>query len=113
MLRKLTTLFLSLLIVSSCAASSAKLAPRSCPQLQAGYVTGTLSPEGNAILEIVYPCAFDAMPVLVVSPAQSEGTLRVLNFSANSLTGEVGSIQVSGIPGMPVVFSYTATLPTP
>jgi len=113
MLRKLTTLFLSLLIVSSCAASSAKLAPRTCPQLQAGYVSGALDEYGNTILEINYPCPFPVMPVLVVSPAQSQGTLTVLNFSANSLTGEVGSIQVSGVPGMPVIFSYTATLPTP
>ena len=112
-MKKIILFTLALLIVSSCAASSAKLAPRSCPQMQAGYVSGTLSPEGNAIIEIVYPCAFDGMPVLTVSPAQSEGTLRVLNFSANSLTGAVGSIQVSGVPGMPVVFSYTATLPTP
>ncbi len=113
MLRKLTTLFLSLLIVSSCAASSAKLAPRTCPQLQAGYVSGTLDEYGNTILEIVYPCPFPVMPVLVVSPAQSEGTLRVLNFSANSLTGEVGSIHAQGLPNMPITFAWYATLPTP
>jgi len=113
MLRKLTTLFFALLIVSSCAASSAKLAPRTCPQLQAGYVSGTLSPEGNAILEINYPCAFDGLPVLVVSPAQSEGTLTVLNFSANSLTGAVGSIQVQGLPNTPITFAWYAVLPMP
>lgn len=112
-MKKIILFTLALLIVSSCAASSAKLAPRSCPQMQAGYVSGTLSPEGNAIIEIVYPCAFDGMPVLIVSPAQSEGTLRVLNFSANSLTGEVGSIQAQGLPGTPITFAWFATLPTP
>lgn len=74
---------------------------------------GTLDEYGNTILEVTYPCAFDEMPVLVVSPAQSEGTLRVMNFSANSLTGAVGSIQVQGLPGWAVTFAWTATLPTP
>jgi len=112
-MKKIILLTLALLIVSSCAASSMKLAPRTCPQLQAGYVSGTLDEYGNTILEINYPCPFPATPVLVVSPAQSEGTLRVLNFSANSLTGEVGSIQVQGSPNAPFTFAWHATLPTP
>lgn len=111
-MKKLILFSLALLVISSCAASSGKLAPRTCPAVQAGYVSGVLSPEGVAIIEVVYPCPFAAMPVLTVSPAQSEGTLRVVDFSANSLTGEVGSIQVQGIPNMPVTFAWIATMPT-
>ena len=112
-MKKLILFSLALLVISSCAASSGKLSPRTCPAVQAGYVSGTLDEYGNTILEVVYPCPFAAMPVLTVSPAQSEGTLRVVNFSANSLTGAVGSIQVQGLPNMPITFAWFATMPTP
>ena len=112
-MKKIIIFTLVLLIVSSCAASFAKLAPRTCPNVQAGWVSVTIGESGAEIIEVVYPCPFADLPVLGVSPAQGQGSFWVDTFQANSLTGAVGSIALLGTPGQVVTFSWLATLPTP
>lgn len=94
----LITFFLVTLFLS-CAAT------KRCPTQQAGVVSGTLSETGETIIQIVYPCAYQAAPYLVVSP-NTQGTLAVDRFGGNSLTGEVGSIAVFGEPGATVEFTW-------
>lgn len=89
----------------------AAVAP-SCPVIQAGTVSGTIDEYGNTILLIDYPCPFSGLPVLMVSPADSQGTLVVTRFSANGLTVSEGSVQIEGTPGERVRFSWIATLPS-
>lgn len=116
MKHKITYLFILLaalatLTINVLHTEASKLPPPpalTCPALQAGYVSGEIPATGHTIIHIPYPCPFPSAPVLVVSPAQSEGTLRITQFSANSLDGGNGSIQVYGTPGA-VTFSWVAT----
>lgn len=116
MKHKLTYLFILLaalatLTINVLHTEASKLPPQpalTCPTMQAGYVAGDIPATGHTLIHIPYPCPFPSAPVLVVSPSQSEGTLRVIQFSANSLDGENGSVQVYGEPG-PVTFSWVAT----
>lgn len=116
MKHKLTTLFVLFVLtilsaINTIHTEASKLPPQpalTCPALQAGYVSGEIPSTGHTIIHIPYPCPFVSAPVLIVSPAQSEGTLRVVQFSSNSLDGGNGSIQVYGTQG-PVTFSWVAT----
>ncbi len=79
-----------------------------CPT-QMGYVTFQLGEHGEGIGQITYPCKFSAPPVLIVSPAQGQGTFNVGQFQGNSLTNEVGSVAViGGSPGEFVTFAWIA-----
>lgn len=84
-----------------------------CPKIQAGWVTVPIPAEGITLAQIDYPCAFSETPVLVVSPAQNQGSLWITQFDAMSLTGETGSIVVKGEAGATVRLSWLATLETP
>ncbi len=76
-----------------------------CPTVQAGTVSGELSPEGYTVLLVDYPCDWLTPPVLVVSPS-GQGSFWVERFEGNSLTGAEGSVAVYGAPGAPVMFSW-------
>lgn len=82
-------------------------AVRTCPTQQTGTVSGTISETGETIIHIAYPCAYQYVPYLLVSP-NTQGTLAVTRFGGNSLTGSDGSIAVFGEPGATVEFTWTA-----
>lgn len=96
-------------VLAGCGASLAS-AVRSCPTTQAGVVEGILSPQGYTVIEIQYPCPWKSAPILVASP-KGQGSLVVINYESNSLTGEVGSIAIHGVQNQPVSFSYIAVQP--
>lgn len=83
-------------------------ARKPCPT-QFGLVTFQLGAHGEGIGEVVYGCPFAEPPVLVVSPAQGQGSFEGGRFQANSLTGAVGSVAViDGTPGAWVTFAWVA-----
>lgn len=110
MKKLLLLLTLLVLLFSVPALVSAKKAPATCPQIQAGTVTAQLSPEGFTIILVDYACNWESPPVLVASPT-GQGSLWVARFEANSLTGGEGSIAVTGKPGQVVSFGWIAVVP--
>lgn len=110
MKKPLLLLTLLILLFSVPALVSAKKAPATCPQVQAGTVTAQLSPEGYIIILVDYVCNWEVPPVLVASPT-GQGSLWAARFEANSLTGGEGSIAVMGEPGQAVSFSWIAVAP--
>lgn len=103
-------LLLSLVLVLIGLISTASAAPK-CPA-QYGYISFQLGSHGEGIGQIIYPCKFSAPPVLIVSPAQGQGTFSVTQFQGNSLTEKEGSIAViNGSPGAWVTFAWVASTP--
>lgn len=81
---------------------------RNCP-MQFGWTSFQLGEHGEGVGLVDYPCDFAVPPVLVVSPAQGQGTFSVGQFQANSLTGGEGSVAVvGGTPEAWVTFSWVA-----
>lgn len=107
MKKSLSILMIGIVLALFLFAHAAQAKPRWPTQM--GYVTFQLGDHGEGIGQITYPCKFSAPPVLIVSPAQGQGTFSVIQFQANSLTGEVGSVAVvGGSPGAEVTFAWVA-----
>lgn len=102
--------YITLVLFVLGAVSTTQAAPK-CPA-QYGYITFQLGEHGEGIGPIIYPCKFSRPPVLIVSPAQGQGTFHVTQFQANSLTETEGSVAViNGSPGAYVTFAWVASVP--
>lgn len=77
------------------------------PATQKGEVEVTLDGDGVALVQVPFPRAFRAAPVVVVTPRGEQGFV-VDHFFADAFDGTAFALGVEGAPGARVKFYWVA-----